>query len=283
MKKIIIPIIILLAIGAIGWFVIPKEQSVDDEVVFDSTPQYPWEEYVGVEDISKRTAYTRDYAHPTDPNKRVMVQTLSNEPLNPEEVVFGDTDTSSTNNKDVYISEANPNGNYYDAGAIFLKGDYGEAVRTLIHFTLPSGSGTISDVKLYLYIQSKGNYADQLVGEIHELSRTNWVETEVTWNEYSSGNSWTSAGGDYVATIIDSNSDLNVEDVWRSWVLMGTGASNPLTLDWEDDVHLLLKDDGEDDSSGSFVSIDDEDYGSNKPYLEITYEPTAARRIIITQ
>jgi len=37
MKKIIIPIIILLAIGAIGWFVIPKEQPVDDEVMFGST------------------------------------------------------------------------------------------------------------------------------------------------------------------------------------------------------------------------------------------------------
>ena len=33
-----------------------------------------------------------------------------------------------------------------------------------------------------------------------KLTRTNWVDTEATWNQYKSGSGWSSAGGDYVTT-----------------------------------------------------------------------------------
>jgi hypothetical protein len=53
---------------------------------------------------------------------------------------------------------------------------------------------------------------------------------------------------------------------------MGTGATNPLTLDWLDNVHLLLKTNSEAGSNHGARYYTKEN-ASNKPYLEITYTP----------
>jgi len=410
MKKIIIPIIILLAIGVIGWFVIPKEQPVDDEVIFGSIPQYPWEKYVGAEDVSKRTHTTKDYAHPTDPTKRILIQSSGllhyfdgkefkdipdlpfpegkeiKEPKSrhfmmdlpdwgeakvekngkqvrvydklgqpiyvfknplvvpkgkaPYKVVdkngkkiketknrkekididerieksddaievsfevennklyfklpkdlsypleaYDDTDTSSTNNKDTYIYKGQSSTNYGSDTELNIRALSGNYVyRTLIHFTLASEPGggpwQITDVKLYLW--NDDAYGDIDIS-VHELTQTGWTESGVTWNKYDGTNDWISAGGDYNTTKIDTIS-AGGSEIWYNWTLMGTGASNPLTLDWGDNVHLLLKCDNENPGSWKGLGkISSKEAASNNPYLEITYEPVAARRIIITQ
>jgi len=412
MKKIIIPIIILLAIGAIGWFVIPKEQPVDDEVMFGSIPQHPWENRVGLEDASKRTHITKDYAHPTDPTKRIKIQSsgllhyfdgkefqdlpdlpfpegkeitepksrhfmmnlpdwgeakvekngkqvrvydklgqpiyIFKNPLvvpkgkNPYKVVdkngkkiketkdrkekididerieksddaveadfevednklyfklpkdlsypleaYDDTDTSSTNVKDVYIDSEHPNNNYdYNSSPaaddlwVTYMTTANAKIRTLSSWVLSAGSGTISQVKIFLKCVL---YKSAAGINVHELTgHTDWGETTATWNTYDGSNNWSSAGGDYDETIIDSHSLTGTG--WKSWVLMGAGADNPLTLDWEDNVHLLFKIDSEsggDYRGGKFEPRSG--YTGSPPYLEITYEPAAARRIIITQ
>lgn len=275
MKKLIIAITIILLAGLvlIGGGCFDKEKPVEPTI-----EKYAWEENLGEEDVSKRTAYTRDYAHPTDPNKRVLIQAF--DIINPEQVLFGDTDTSSTNNKDTYLKEYSPDTNYGSGSDMGIIGDdEARRINAIIHFTLSSGSGTISDVKLKLYESTQTQSSD--TADVHELTQTGWVEDEATWNEYSSGNSWTSAGGDYNATIIDSTT-IGDGNGWKTWVLMGTGATNPLTLDWSDNIHLLLKTRNRlSPNCGAYVNS--KEAASNKPYLEITYEAPADRRIIITQ
>jgi hypothetical protein len=187
---------------------------------------------------------------------------------------FDATDTGSTNNKDSYLRKSSPTTNYGSETDIWVHsgstGNPNDISRGLLDFTLSSGSGTISDVKLFLYnnyVWSAGTI------EVHSVS-INWNEGQVTWNVYSSGNNWTTAGGDFNATTICSAStSLNN---YLSFVLMGTGSTNPLTLNWGDNVNVLLKIGTESTgvtTGGTFYSKNN---ASNKPYIEITYTASAS-------
>lgn len=178
------------------------------------------------------------------------------------------TDTASTNNKDSYLDQWNGGDvNYGNAVKLEVGNDgTNKTTRAVIHFTLSAGNGTISDVKLYVYISES---VDTQVLNIHELSREDWVEMEVTWNIYKAGNAWTLVGGDYDGTVIDSFTFANKEEAWKNWVLMGIGATNPLVLDWEDNVHLLAKSNNE--GQARYTFLNSKENVANKPYLEITY------------
>lgn len=183
--------------------------------------------------------------------------------------VFDSTDTSSTNGGDTLVSsytgETNTN---YGSQTYFNVGQYGgvQKLRTFIKFTLSSGSGTISDVKLNVK-ETQGRSG--IVMNAHQLSRTNWTENGATWNKYDGTNNWTTAGGDYSATIIDQIT--NTASNFNTFVLMGTGADNPLTLTWGDTVHLLIK--GNDEVSGNNTNFYSKEYSTtgDRPYIEITY------------
>ena len=147
--------------------------------------------------------------------------------------------------------------------------------RGLIHFTLPAGSGTITKVELYLHTTDNDLNLTSHNIEVHQLTQTNWVENQFTWNSYSTGNSWASPGGDYSATVIDVIA-VNAKLTWFSWILMGEGAENPLTLDWEDEVHLLLRNTNE--SSWQYAKqFDDKTVSGYEPYLKITYITPAGK------
>ena len=52
---------------------------------------------------------------------------------------------------------------------------------------------------------------------------------------------------------------------WLSWDIMGGNATNPLTLNWGDDVNLIGV-----VTAGTSTEID-YDISTNLPYVEITY------------
>jgi len=189
---------------------------------------------------------------------------------------YDDTDTSSTNNKDTWIRDDFPDTN--NGTDTRIRAGVSETLvilRTLIHFTLSSGSGDISDVKLFLNMET--NYTGGTGGyiNVHELTQTAWTEDGATWNKYDGVNNWTTPGGDYDATIIDQLFFDNADptDIYYSWVLMGTGADNPLTLNWGDNIHLLLKVDDETRASAPDIAFKSKENASDNPYLEITYAP----------
>lgn len=184
----------------------------------------------------------------------------------------GATDTASTNNKDAYVQDAAPTTNFGTDVRLYA-GTYSAPTKifhSFIHFTLSSGSGTISAVTLNLYNESGLGTATI---QVHELTQTGWVEGEVTWNIYSTGNNWTVAGGDYDATVVDSLSPtINQYNAWD----LGLGATNPISgLTWESEVHLMLRRTTE-DVSRNYDTFWSKDNASDKPYIEITYTPAVA-------
>jgi len=185
------------------------------------------------------------------------------------------TDTSSTNNKDARFASGTPTAKrgaeiYFTAGFV----ESGSASwRSAIHFTLPAGSGTITAIKVYIFLPVEEPLVGSPTTNIHELTRTNWVEADVTWNKYNATNDWTTAGGDYSATIIDTVSPT-ANNAWYAWDI-GPGATNPISgLTWGSEVHILFKDATE-SGVDHYWNGNSKEATTNKPYIEITYTTAA--------
>jgi hypothetical protein len=157
--------------------------------------------------------------------------------------------------------------------------------RSIGKITLPSGSGTISDIKLYTFMYQTYTNASQRTVEIHQLNQ-DFTEGGATWNTYDGTNSWTGGGaeGDYSATVVDEWDVTSTADnnTWIPFAIYGDDSINPVTLDWEDDWMFLFRFDNETaqaspDEYHEFYCRDD-DYTtdvSKMPYLEITYSSGA--------
>ncbi|MBK9580224.1 MAG: DNRLRE domain-containing protein [Fibrobacteres bacterium] len=181
------------------------------------------------------------------------------------------TDTTATNNKDGQLLVLAPTTNYGTADAMWASCDAGAQFHALIDFTLPSGSGTISAITLNLYKAANGGTNTGVNVEVHEMTR-DWTESQATWNVYSTGNNWTSAGGDYSSTVVDSLAHTATNSIWRAWDLIGAGATNPISgLTWGSNVKLLLLISPESTTPQQAENYYTKERASNKPYIEITY------------
>lgn len=101
--------------------------------------------------------------------------------------------------EDAYIEDANPTTNTGGATILVVgETDGGAAVfRSPLQFdfsSIPAGS-TINSATLTLTLEaaSSSYAANNRAMKVYRLLR-NWVEAEVTWNVFSSGNSWSTAG-----------------------------------------------------------------------------------------
>lgn len=184
------------------------------------------------------------------------------------------TDTSATNNKDSYIDASAPNTNYGSSDVIVVATYSSNPARVLIKFTLPSLSGSISLIKLYLLT---GYVTNATQVNVHQLTQTGWTEAGVTWNKYDGTNNWTTAGGDYNSTIIHSLTPSMSS--WVAFILQGTGSTHPLSLSFGDSIDLLLKLNSETPTTEiDFVSKEDTT-PTNRPYLEITYSASSIKTV----
>lgn len=182
---------------------------------------------------------------------------------------YDDTDSNSTNTKDTWFAEDVATTNFGTSVVLLSKTDgSGNRGRSVITFDLSAGSGTISDVKLYLYATWAG--ADNI--EVRETTGA-WEEYVVTWNDFYSS---------YNATVIDV---IVSSAGWMEWILMGTGADNPLTLTWEDTVDLFVKMDstGEGATSNGAEYYSRESAETEKPYIEITYTVAVAEEKTVSE
>lgn len=180
------------------------------------------------------------------------------------------TDTTATNNKDNQLFNLAATTNYGSSDSMWTSCDAGAQFHALIDFTLPSGSGTISAITLNLYKAANGGTNTGVNVEVHETTR-DWNEAQATWNVYSTGNNWSTAGGDYSATVVDSLAHTTTNSIWRTWDL-GTGATNPISgLTWGSTVRLLLLISPESTTPQQAENYYTKERASNKPYIEITY------------
>ena len=195
----------------------------------------------------------------------------------------GSTDTASTNNKDSWILIEGPDDNHgSDTYFRVHRRNTGpdSRSRSLIHFTLSSGSGTISAIKLYLNAETiyAGGVSD---AGLYQLTQTGWTEAGVTWNKYDGTNNWASAGGDFSATLIHQTSVTTTGA--KNWDLIEPNANGTgLTLTWGSEVQLLIKAVSETSTNNDAVDFSSKENGTpgNRPYIEITYTPASSIKTI---
>lgn len=143
--------------------------------------------------------------------------------------------------------------------------------RALIKFDLSSlpQNATISSATLSLYLN--GDWASQnRTCRVYRTKRA-WIESEVTWNSYSTGHNWSSPGGFHVddceQTDIGSCDFVYTESPgWKDFVLTPTTkAGLDLGNGW------LLKFDTETDDRYRFYSSEYTDDTTKCPKLTIVY------------
>lgn len=71
-------------------------------------------------------------------------------------------------------------------------------VTFVMRIPIPSGSGTVSNSKLRLYMTEKGGVKTAL--SMYEILRTDWSESQSTHSIYKTGNNWTTGGAQGAGT-----------------------------------------------------------------------------------
>ena len=185
----------------------------------------------------------------------------------------GGTDTSSTNNADAMINSAAATTNYGSgtgAGSQFnvLNNTSNTKQRIVMDWTLSSGSGTISQISLFLYVSANSSASTV---DLHELTQASaMVENQVTWTIWKTGSSWATPGGDYSATVVDTGIPPAVTN-WQQWDLVGGGSDNPMSITWGSNFDIILRFADESGASTRYVTYYSKEDSGNDPYIEITY------------
>ncbi|HUW82308.1 MAG TPA: Calx-beta domain-containing protein, partial [Phycisphaerae bacterium] len=182
--------------------------------------------------------------------------------------VIGELTLSPT--KDAYVVNFSPDSNYGASTQLVVTGydldPYYEVQRTFAQFNVASiAPGTsISSAKLRLFTWSENG--GSAVYAAHQLTR-DFVEGEVTWNSYASGQAWTNPGGDYSAPVVGQcTKDPTAIDVWMEWdvtAVVQSWVDNPAS-----NYGLALK--VQDETVGVQNRFRSSEYGSNGPELFIT-------------
>lgn len=111
--------------------------------------------------------------------------------------------TTFTPNADATLDGLDPDSNFGNLsnvriGTLYSGGEKINLWRAALRFdisSLPAGA-TITTATLRLWcLNAQGGGGDAILSRCTRPA--DWLEDEVTWNEYSSGNSWTNAGSDF--------------------------------------------------------------------------------------
>lgn len=196
----------------------------------------------------------------------------------------------ATVSNDTWIS-ANATTTNYNSDGRLVVGDVGgsDRGRALLRFTLPSdpnGSGsTITKVELQMYYyDSNGSSAIDI--NVYEDNggddSAGWLDSQATWihSESGIGNTWTVAGAasDFSSTIIDTNAlGATSTKAFESWVLVGTGATNPITVTWGETINLLVR--APSSASENRYFEDSAATSAQQPKIVVTYTDPAGASV----
>ncbi|MGB5397124.1 MAG: DNRLRE domain-containing protein, partial [Gammaproteobacteria bacterium] len=155
-----------------------------------------------------------------------------------------------------------------------IKNDRNVLIRFALE-ALPPGA-RIVDAKLVLYLEGGGGVTDGVL-DVHALSRS-WVEgiyddqappagAGVTYQSYDGQTNWSTPGGDYDATVIDSITLPTMIPGWYEW---NVTAQIQDWLDGTPNYGFLLREGGGDAGDIEFVSSDNTVTPEFRPRLSIT-------------
>ena len=189
---------------------------------------------------------------------------------------------------DTFLHRDTATTNYGTNTSLFIGNNGGgtNTYRTLIKFaglsdgTVPQSSNIISaTLSLYCYAEASGNARTLRVYR----SKRVWVEAQATWNIYSTGNNWATAGGfgadDCEQTDIGSRdfSATEATGAYKDWSLTAAAVQEMVRGTWTNNG-LLIKADTENTDRYAFYSSDNAD---NKPKLTVVYLTSAGTQVII--
>lgn len=183
---------------------------------------------------------------------------------------YADTASTSVNTGDNYLKASQATSNFGSATNLDLQNNAN--MHIILSFAVPTTTGTITSARVVL--TNVGNFGLWVAEKatIHTQTRTDWSESQSTWNIYKTANNWTTAGGDYDATIIDEVTPVDTNFAQTSWDVMGAGADHPLTILQNTTYNFLIKVKNE-ASAQNFIRFASKENAtaSYRPFFEITY------------
>jgi len=171
-----------------------------------------------------------------------------------------------------YMDAGSPTTNFNDGWPRYI-GSVAAENRSIFRFVMPTiDVGVITKIELFLYSAERGGAAFNCL--LYALRRSDWVQSQATWNIFKTSNNWGTAGAkntasDYINTIIDQAATPAVGN-WYSLVLLGTGADNAVSLTWGQTFDGLIA--GDVVTAGRYIGHHGD--GTTVPYVVITYTPT---------
>lgn len=187
-------------------------------------------------------------------------------------------DASYSGTRDTYINGSSTGTNYGTSTGLNIDGD---APETSLLFkwdlsAVPSGA-TITGVDI-LVTSSNDTSADY---EIYECTR-DWVETQATWNIYSTGNNWQTAGAqganDRGSTVLGTF-EINLNSPGSEFTFSLNADGVQLVQDWVDGVKnnygIIIQDYAEAD--GGDVYSREDGTAARRPKLRVSYTPAEGR------
>lgn len=191
-----------------------------------------------------------------------------------------------TNGVDVLIESVNPTTNHDTETTAYI-GDTNatdpEAQRIIIKFDLSTipANATIIAASISMFEIAAGDGAGLGAWNIfcYRLKR-DWVEDQATWNEYSTGNAWGTAGADNTTTDREAtlSASLSVDGAAANAYLTWTGSK--LIQDVQAFVNgsldnygwIFIGTDAENLVNTAYNQFRTSDFFSNKPKMSITYQ-----------
>jgi len=188
--------------------------------------------------------------------------------------------------EEAYMDQGDPDTNYGADSYMRVRSDLNANSRGIIRFDLsclPAGAN-ITLARLALCLVGYYPTGDRTIGA-HRVDHAtpnyeaDWVESEVTWNNYKSATAWGTAGGNFNATATDSQVVGSTTPVWYFWDV--TSDCDALAIrSW------ILKDATEDSVPYYHKTFEQKERATASPYpayLEVTYtveavgQPTQVR------
>jgi hypothetical protein len=108
--------------------------------------------------------------------------------------------------------------NYGGETVSYAGAQAGVKKRFIIDF-YPTGvpAGAVVE-KATISMQAADIYGSAPTLVMYEIKKL-WFEMQVTWNQYSTGNSWTAPGGDFTATAASNAVSVSQADTWYTWTV----------------------------------------------------------------
>jgi len=202
--------------------------------------------------------------------------------------------TIQPSNIDTYLYEGGKGTNFglltYVEVRIYNDGEEVKTSRPILKFdfsALPANATiTAATLNLYFYAHTIYDAAGRTYWA-YELTQTEWVEAEATWNSYKTGSTWAAAGGDYTTTN-GASVTVPAHPNWTTWDVLALVQHFQSTH--ANVAHFLIKDNSETGGAQYDAEFYSREYIVNTtlcPKLIITYTPPDAavwlRRITINR